>query len=306
MKFLKRLFDIVLPSRNIESGVLESQVTVKSTPDEQPVASGPRKVSLHTGINAYHYPIPPLRGCVKDALSFRDIMKQKGFETTLMTDADCTKPNIVAALARLTSTLKAGDLFVWTNSSHGSQVKDPTGEEPDGQDEVIVTVDGGFIRDNDIGKLVDDLNARGVRVQVLSDSCHSGTLTRELILELEPATEQKKDKIRWIHPDLIGKKAAEPTKEGTPIFKSVLAEKNEMAEILASGCRSDQVSYDARINGVSMGAFSYYVVEAIKANPNITWADLAKEVAKNLPSSQYGQNPQFAGDPEKLAQPVFS
>ena len=74
--------------------------------------------------------------------------------------------------------LKAGDLFFLSYSGHGGQVPDVSGDEPDKQDETWCLHDGQLIDD----ELYLELSRfqKGVRILVLSDSCHSGTVTREM------------------------------------------------------------------------------------------------------------------------------
>ena len=71
-------------------------------------------------------------------------------------------------------TLSSGDFFFLTYSGHGGQVPDVTGEEADKQDETWCLYDGQLIDD----ELYLELSrfAAGVRILVLSDSCHSGTV----------------------------------------------------------------------------------------------------------------------------------
>ena len=87
-----------------------------------------------------------------------------------------TRANALAAMRAAAKTLKAGDLFFLTYSGHGGQVPDVTGEEDDKKDETWCLYDGELIDD----ELYLELSrfAEGVRVLVLSDSCHSGTVTR--------------------------------------------------------------------------------------------------------------------------------
>ena len=87
-----------------------------------------------------------------------------------------TRANALAAIRAASSTLKSGDYFFLTYSGHGGQVPDVTGEEEDKKDETWCLFDGELIDD----ELYLELSrfAEGVRVLVLSDSCHSGTVTR--------------------------------------------------------------------------------------------------------------------------------
>ena len=66
-------------------------------------------------------------------------------------------------------------------SGHGSQVIDVSGDEPDGKDETICPHDfatEGMILDDDLRKVFSSLPA-GVHLDVILDSCHSGSGSRE-------------------------------------------------------------------------------------------------------------------------------
>src|SRR5208337_4890722 len=91
------------------------------------------------------------------------------------------------ALKSLLGGAQAGDNLVFHYSGHGSQVRDAEGDElDDGKDEVICPADfnwtDGFIKDDDLAALIGGLK-KGVRLEVILDSCHSGTGTREIILD---------------------------------------------------------------------------------------------------------------------------
>ena len=78
---------------------------------------------------------------------------------------------MLAAIRSAAKSLRAGDLFFLTFSGHGGQVPDVTGDEADKQDETWCLYDGQLIDD----ELYFELSrfAAGVRILVLSDSCHS-------------------------------------------------------------------------------------------------------------------------------------
>lgn len=50
-----------------------------------------------------------------------------------------------------------------------------------------------------------------------------------------------------------------------------------MKELLLSGCRDDQYSYDAKIGRACQGAMSYFAVKITEeAGYDITWSELAR------------------------------
>ena len=107
------------------------------------------------------------------------IAQAQGHEADRAADQKATRAKVLAAHARRGQGAEAGDLFFLTYSGHGGQVPDVNGdEETTSKDETWCLYDGELIDD----ELYFELSrfAAGVRVLVLSDSCHSGTVTRAL------------------------------------------------------------------------------------------------------------------------------
>jgi len=147
-------------------------------------ASGakPKAWSLHIGLNAVnagHYGGwgGELAACEFDANDMAAIAKAKGMKPTVLLTKKATRAAALAGIRSAAKTLKSGDLFMLSYSGHGGQIPDVSGDEADKQDETWCLYDGQLIDD----ELYAELSSfgAGVRVLVLSDSCHSGTVTRE-------------------------------------------------------------------------------------------------------------------------------
>lgn len=143
----------------------------------------PKAIALHIGLNAvsaaaYAGWDGPLAACEADATDMAAIAKAKGMKSTVLLTKKATRANMLAAMRSAAKSLKAGDLFFLTYSGHGGQVPDRDHEEADRKDETWCLYDGQLIDD----ELYFELSkfAKGVRILVLSDSCHSGTVTRAL------------------------------------------------------------------------------------------------------------------------------
>lgn len=146
-----------------------------------------RGISLHIGLNhvdtsAYpDFVIPELAGCINDANAMKNIASSAGFTTTeCLIDEQATamtvKTKIIAAAEQLT----AGDIFFLTYSGHGDQMPDETGTEEDGSNETWILYDRQLI-DDELYAIWPKFQ-KGVRIFVLSDSCHSGTMVKFIIL----------------------------------------------------------------------------------------------------------------------------
>ena len=106
------------------------------------------------------------------------LAKQQGMKPTTLLTKNATRAKTLAALRAAAKALKAGDLFFLTFSGHGGQVPDVDGQEDeiDGRDETWCLYDGQLLDD----ELYLELShfAAGVRILMLSDSCHSGTVAK--------------------------------------------------------------------------------------------------------------------------------
>ena len=144
-------------------------------------SAAPSALSLHIGLNnvdpaAYPFPVPVLAGCINDCNDMRDLAAGMGFRTRQLIDAAATSGAVLAAIDAAAKTLRAGDIFLLTYSGHGSQVPDTMAEETDQLDETWVLYDRQLLDDE-----LYDLWCRfapGVRILMISDSCHSGTVSR--------------------------------------------------------------------------------------------------------------------------------
>ena len=151
-------------------------------PTTAPVAR-PKGISLHIGLNAVRAAAyggwdGPLAACEFDANDMAAIARSKGMKANVLLTQKATRAKLLAGMRSAAKALKAGDLFFLSYSAHGGQVPDVNGDEPDKKDETWCLYDGQLIDD----ELYFELSrfAAGVRILVLSDSCHSGSVTREL------------------------------------------------------------------------------------------------------------------------------
>jgi hypothetical protein len=169
------------------------------------------------------------------------------------------------ALVDAAKALSEGDLLFLTYSGHGGQVPDTNGDEPDARDETWVLYDRQLV-DDELYALWAGFEP-GVRVLVLSDSCHSGTATRamyeETLIPMTVArgfTEESSVRTKDLpipvqeetyrqHRDQYDEiQRANPRAEEVDIAAGV---------ILISGCQDNQLSLD----GVQNGLFTSKLLE---------------------------------------------
>ncbi len=273
--------------------------------------------ALCVGINEFRsLPMSSwLSGCVNDADDLAKALKKLGFTartTQVLHDEAATKKKVMAALTDMVEASAPGDHLVFTFSSHGTQVpsmpEDP--DEPDGLDEAfachdIVSDGDGWDRktviiDNELG----DLFARvpeGVLVEVLLDTCHSGTGLKDLddIQQamlmgrrprfLPPPTPKGLSRAREI------RDAAPPRVERKCLVELTKVHRGTARPVLFAACRPDQTASDASFGGRANGAFTYLFLQALAEDATRTRSQLASAVRKGLKSGDFEQRSTLEG-----------
>jgi len=265
------------------------------------------KRALCVGINNYPGTQQDLNGCVNDAHAWADLLVAHydfaQSDVTRLLDAQATKASILAGIKSLLAGAQAGDVLVFTNSSHGTYLPDTGDDEPDRYDEALVPHDfkHNLIVDDELRTLFAGLPA-GVGLTIISDSCHSGSVTRDVAPAIIPPPRPRllrpRDLGRPDLPDAQLAKLRSSHRAGYP--------QSDMKEILLSGCKSTEYSYDAQIGGAFHGAMTYYAIETIKeAGYKITYAGLAQDVNDKLVTEGYRQTPQLEGTTKNKKKQIF-
>jgi hypothetical protein len=189
-----------------------------------------------------------------------------------------TRANIISALTTAIARCKSGDTLYIHYSGHGDGLKDDNGDEVDGQDECLCPVDYnfakpdyGFIRDDELNRILVTGLPDGVKLRVVFDCCHSGSA-----LDLP-------------YRQIRGKKFAQENSHST-----------ERDIVFISGCRDDQTSADANIDGDPSGALTWALLKSLndvrasgKNAAKFTWKDLSKMIRLRLLRGGYEQQSQM-------------
>ena len=269
------------------------------------------KKALCVGINDYPYDGTDLNGCVNDAKGWAEVLVSQ-FEfpqsdVKLLLDSEATKSNVMAGLKSLLTGAKAGDILVFTNSSHGTYVADATGDEPK-YDEAICPYDCAetLIVDDELRDLFAKM-PKDVHLAVISDSCFSGTVTRVALADAIPGLKTPDDRrARFLSPALRGKPVLENPWKARPKRLDKYPE-SRMMEVLLSGCTDKEYSYDARIGGVYHGAMTYFALQALReANYKLTYGQLHTRLLALLDEAEYPQHPQLEGNKVNKKRLVFT
>jgi len=256
------------------------------------------KRSLHIGINNYPGTQNDLSGCVNDANDWKDELKSRGFETTVLLDADATKKKMLKAIKEIVKDTTKKDIAVITYSGHGTWVPDEDGDEEDGRDEALCPydiMDNKLITDDELYEIFSE-RAWSARIIFISDSCHSGSVSKASNFKLGSKKElEQAPKIRFLAPEVfLQDNPAMLQKAKRVEFQTQARWKIRAATVLFSGCKDTEYSYDAWFNGRANGAFSYLALKALKdMDANDTYSDWFKEIRTYLPHERYPQTPQI-------------
>jgi hypothetical protein len=233
----------------------------------------PKAMSLHVGLNAvspaaYGGWSGDLSACEFDANDMAAIAASRGMKSTVLLTKSGTRAKVLSGIRAAAKALKSGDLFFLTYSGHGGQVPDVTGEEADKKDETWCLYDGQLIDD----ELYFELGGfgAGVRILVLSDSCHSGTVTREVTPESGPSGRSKQMPLAVglrtyrehqefydnLQREVAKAASAEPADPDAVLANiavsarlTALAGRFKPKVLLISGCQDNQTSMDGEHNG---------------------------------------------------------
>jgi metacaspase-1 len=263
------------------------------------------KRALCVGINDYPVRGTDLKGCVNDAMAWAALLRDHfGFaadDVTLLTDAQATRAAILAALDALLAGAKQGDILVFTNSSHGTYVVDEDGDETR-YDEALCPWDmkDQLIVDDELRERFHALPT-GVRLTVISDSCFSGTLTRGAV----PTPDDRRR--RFVAPRTLGRPEIPVQRRRALALRPERYPERTMREVLISGCRDNQYSYDARFGTRYHGAMTHFALDIIAAaNYRITYDDLWDALVVRLDVEGFDQEPQVEGRSTSRRRQIFS
>jgi hypothetical protein len=282
------------------------------------------KRALLIGIDEYSSPnIPNLRGCVNDVTAIGGVLTDLyGFQESnlklLTSPADTTRQNIFDELEALIGRTQDGDVTLVYYSGHGSQAPDTSSDEKeDSLDETIVPSDTGRgdqpvvdIVDDELHSYIAALALRTPYVYFVFDSCHSGSVTRELAM----ATEL----MRVAEPEFVPR-AIPPAKspvEGERRFYPIVDHyRGEVPSetgfipkgdyLMIGGCLDHQTSKEAKVEGVKRGMLSWYLETELRADPTAPIAAVFERVSKEVIAHVQEQDPVLEG-PLRLSSTPFA
>ena len=247
-------------------------------------------LSLHIGVNKLdhdHYVgMSDLEFCEADAKAMQKIARAQNFKTRSLLGSRATRKNVSRGIELAAEKLDTGDIFLITYAGHGCYIPDTNKDERevkghkfDRKDETWCLYDAQQV-DDERGVLWGNFK-KGVRICVLSDSCHSGTTVRGGRSAPAPSPTFRKRS--------ADKSAADATYEKHQAFydglQRTVPKKFAADLLLISGCQDHEESGETSDFG--HGNFTYALKEIwAQGEFDGTYKDLWKAVKAEMPGFQ--------------------
>lgn len=260
--------------------------------------------ALVIGVNQYQM-VPSLDGATSDAKDIATALERNGTaRVLLLTDAEVTKAKVVESWNTLLADAQSGDTIFVTYAGHGAQLKELSkGDERDGLDEfwVLPGFDPKNLRetwresvfDNELHQWFTDAARKGVKVVLVSDSCHAGGMDR--------AVKGKKRYVEFGNSRMLGELLSMVS--GSAASDTVVPEENRIPEnvtMLAATAEALPVP-EVVIDGQARGALSWTFARALEGKADldgdgtVTRNELEDYVMQTVRMrSESLQNPVFA------------
>jgi hypothetical protein len=266
------------------------------------------KRALLIGIN-YNNTNAQLNGCINDVYNIRNFLKTyceySDEHIRVLTDQDIlpTRANIINHVNWLVSACLPGDTLFFHYSGHGSFVRDNSGDESDGRDEVLVPLDyktAGMLSDDWLfANLVQKVPSQ-VNLWAIVDACHSGTMI-DLKYNYKSLCSLKRGKIT---PGMEYKSELWNNRFSFSLEKTPEVQGNIC---LFSGALDREVAADDYIAGSAQGAFTHCLLESLNGkivklennterfkSGSVKLREILKEVNCRLDIKSYAQNSQLS------------
>jgi metacaspase-1 len=247
------------------------------------------KRALCIGINQYLDPSNELRGCRNDAFdmaAFFQIELQIAQDNiTVILDKLATKAGIMAELERLKEISMPGDYLAFSQSSHGTQQFDISGDELDLYDEALCCHDTAglgngwdpktIILDDEFRDYCNQLRP-GVLFEAWFDSCHSASGLKYMGMTYDKARIMvlPENEIKCV-------KTKKPKRMGLSLSPYT---------VLWAACEADKLSADTFLNGKWCGAFTNAFLSTYGP---VKRSALLSRIRDKLKQGDYDQIPQL-------------
>ncbi|HUP13866.1 MAG TPA: S8 family serine peptidase [Niastella sp.] len=260
--------------------------------------------SLHIGLNNVdptHYDgwNGQLYCCENDALFFHELAEKAGIKSRKLLLSSGSQgaempisANLDKYLDQFSKTLKSGDFLFITYSGHGGQIEDLNfDEENDAMDETWCLYDRQYI-DDELWEHFSRFE-KGVRVLMISDSCHSGSVSKAAVsakdVEVDGLLEEITKKMNLVtrnaprHITFNAYKKNKAQYYGPTHKPLVIREDIPATVLLLAACRDEEKASEWD----GYGLFTSTIKKVLTADKAITnYEDWLEKILKQIPAIQ--------------------
>jgi hypothetical protein len=238
--------------------------------------------------------IKDLNGPVNDVNAIENLLQAKfGFKSAFVKEIlneKATRDNIIGSIGELLEKTKKDDVVFFFYAGHGSQVKNSLSSEADKLDETIVPADAWKsnvkdIRDKELGYFFSEFLKKGVKLTVIFDCCHSGSLEKGpggIVI----------DKTRFADPAEVDvKDTYQP-----PSLNSI----PNANYLFVSASQDNEQALEITKNDFAQGAFTYALCSALQQLPANAKINMVFQYARSiLKSERVSQEPSISLSSER-------
>jgi hypothetical protein len=293
----------------------------------------PALYGIFIGIDEYRPDRRPLSGCVRDVRQLevffltrlKHLKKQiysliaprpGSDEAAIPQQQQPTYENIIRTCQRVSARAKAGDLVWIYFAGHGARIRTayPQAKGPAGIDEALVLWRKGsrarerYLRDVELGYLLQAMVEKGLIVTLVLDCCHSGGATR--------GNEQVSMRgLGYI--DTPSRAASSLVASSQELSENWLALQRERTRgfeicsgwlpqpegyVLLAACRDFEGAREAHLSGSwQSGVFTYYLLKTLyQMPPESTYRMVYHRVRAKVHAHFAGQTPQLEGEHDRV------
>ena len=243
---------------------------------------------------------PNLEGCKNDALAIYSIITSKfGFDPNnidTLLDESATRDGILNAMKQLLEKSNPGDIAFIYYAGHGSEVKNSLSFETDKKDQTIVPENAwqeGIrdIRDKELSKIFNDFIDKKIKLTVIFDCCHSGSISR--------GPNVSSDKIRFM--PMANWDSKDPSKYEIPELRS---DGNFL--IFSAAQSNENAAEQMDDQGIHHGVFTSALIEALnQQSVDASALDIFNSARAIIKSNGKSQEPVIGGIMERQQETLF-
>jgi len=233
----------------------------------------PKGYSLHIGLNVAdptHYgDLPHLNAAVNDAQFWEGFAIKMGYQTKKLHDQEALVDTVKSILLGYAEKMDAGDILLLTYAGHGGLLDNDkqAGLDKEPYDQTWCLFDRQML-DDEIHECFVGFQ-EGTRIVVVSDSCHSGTITKEVKEGIDLSSLLEEGNRQWaatrgmtarIMPVSVAHRVSRQFLAS--VYKPLLDKYRfrrkgsavKASVTLLAACQDHQITYDGAENGIFTAA----------------------------------------------------